>query len=252
MLTPQKRTKLLNAVKAYSKRYLDGRIKELDESGTRLMINAFLSDVLGYEPIEEIKTEYMIRGTYADYVLQVKGVRYFLVEVKSLSLSLSDKHLRQTINYGANEGIEWALLTNGKSFDFYKILFNKPIEWRKVFTFDFSDQAHIKASIDHLQYLHRDLVVNKGLSKLWNKSLALEPSVLAGLLYSPTVTSYITRQLSAKYNSKFLPDEIEGAITRLICSPVDKTMVKKEPVKRRKVESPTIAPMPENIVQSAQ
>jgi hypothetical protein len=34
--------------------------------------------------------------------------------VKALSFDLSEKHLRQTINYGANEGIEFALLTNGK------------------------------------------------------------------------------------------------------------------------------------------
>ena len=64
------------------------------------MINSFLTDVLGYIPIEEVKTEYMIRGIYADYVIQTKGTRNFLVEVKALSLTLSDKHLRQAINYG--------------------------------------------------------------------------------------------------------------------------------------------------------
>jgi len=76
----------------------------------------------------------MIKGTYADYVIQIKGVRYFLVEVKSLSLELSEKHLRQAINYGANEGIEWALLTNGRQFELYRVLFNKPIEGKKVFS----------------------------------------------------------------------------------------------------------------------
>src|ERR1700742_440601 len=123
MLTSSKRAKMLNALKAYKKKFLDKNLTELDESGTRLMINSFLSDVLGYLPIEEIKTEYMIKGTYADYVIQINGVQHFLVEVKALSLQLSEKHLRQTINYGANEGVEWALLTNGRQFDFYKILF---------------------------------------------------------------------------------------------------------------------------------
>src|ERR1043166_409601 len=110
MLTPAKQSKLLFALKAYKKKFLDRDLAELDESGTRLMINAFLTDVLGFEPIEEIKTEYMIKGTYADYVVQLKGTRHFLVEVKALSFNLSEAHLRQAINYGANEGIEWAVL----------------------------------------------------------------------------------------------------------------------------------------------
>jgi hypothetical protein len=94
MLTASKKSKLQVALKAYSKKYLHGKMTELDESGTRLMINTFLTDVLGFVPIEEVKTEYMIRGTYADYVVQTKGERQFLVEVKALSFNLSDKHLR--------------------------------------------------------------------------------------------------------------------------------------------------------------
>lgn len=86
----------------------------------------------------------MIRGTYADYVIQTKGVRHFLVEVKSLSLTLSAKHLRQTINYGANEGIEWALLTNGKQFDFYKIFFQNQLKLDLLFSFDLCDAANLK------------------------------------------------------------------------------------------------------------
>ena len=91
MLTTGKKTKLLIALKTYAKKYLHGKLVDLDESGTRLMINSFLTDVLCFAPIEEVKTEYMIRGTYADYVVQLKGKRHFLVEVKALSLTLSSK-----------------------------------------------------------------------------------------------------------------------------------------------------------------
>src|SRR5687768_4751546 len=195
MLTPTKKTKLLDSLKKYSKKYLHGKLTELDESGTRLMINAFLSDVLGFEPIEEIKTEYMIKGTYADYVVQLKGTRHFLVEVKALSLNLSEAHLRQAINYGANEGIEWALLTNGKCFEFYRILFNKPIESRKVFTIDFSDPAQLKKSVEVVQFLHKDSVSSKGLDMLWNKCIALDPANVAGFLYTDNVVNFIKKSL---------------------------------------------------------
>jgi len=94
MLSPTKKVKLISALKYYKKEYLDKGYAELDESATRLMINHFLTDVLGYKMIEEIKTEYMIRGAYADYVIQIHGNRHVLVEVKGYSLELSGKHLR--------------------------------------------------------------------------------------------------------------------------------------------------------------
>jgi hypothetical protein len=234
MLTTSKKTKLHSAIKAYSKKYLNSKVTELDESGTRLMINSFLTEVLNYLPIDEVKTEYMIRGTYADYVIQTKGIRHFLVEVKALSFSLSDKHLRQAINYGANEGIEWALLTNGRCFEFYKILFNKPIESRKVFSFDLSDPEHIKGCIEILQYIHKDSIDNKGLQSLWNKTCALDPNNVAGLLYATPVTNFIKRTLKAKFRSKFSDEEIQASISRIIHEPMNLENVKPAKAKRER------------------
>jgi hypothetical protein len=247
MLTTGKKTKLHNELKAYNKKYLHGKMTELDESGTRLMINTFLTDVLGFIPIEEVKTEYMIRGTYADYVIQTKGVRQFLVEVKALSFVLSDKHLRQAINYGANEGIEWALLTNGKCFEFYKILFNKPIESRKVFSFDLSDTSQLKSCVEVLQYIHKDSITNKGLTLLWNKTCALDPLNVAGLLFATPVTNFIKRALKNKFKSKFSDDEIQASINRIIHEPIPlenikhakATKTKKKNVKE-KTSEPTL------------
>lgn len=226
MLTPSKKTALLNNLKAYSKKYLHGKFSELDESGTRLMINDFLTNVLGYVPIEEVKTEFMIKGTYADYVIQMKGKREFLVEVKSLSLTLSEKHLRQAVNYGANEGIDWALLTNGSQFDLYKILFTKPIDAKKVFSLDISDLGVLKNAVEYVQYLHRDSVLNKGLNLLWNKNCALDPHNIAGLLYTPSVVNTIRKALTEKFKVKFDESEIQSAYTRIITEPLDFSKVK--------------------------
>lgn len=216
MLTKNKKNKLFLSLKQYHKQFLNNNIKELDESGTRLMVNSFLTDVLGYAPIEEVKTEYMIRGTYADYVIQLQGERHFLVEVKALSFNLSDKHLRQATNYGANEGIEWALLTNGKTFDFYKILFNKPIESKRVFSIDLSDINRLKLCIETIQYLHKDSISNKGLDLLWNKCLALDPTNVAGLFYAQPVLNFIKRSLKKKFKTKFSDDEVENSINRIL------------------------------------
>lgn len=234
MLTKSKQRKLLVALKAYHKQYLKKLSPELDESGTRLMVNSFLTDVLGYTPIEEVKTEYMIRGTYADYVLQLKGIRHFLVEVKSLGINLSEKHLRQAINYGANEGIEWALLTDGRQFEFYKILFEKPIKEIQVFSIDLADYSKLKSNLEHLQYIHKLSVAGKGLNLLWDKCVALAPTTIAGLLQNKPVISFLRRSLKKKFKHKFSDNEVLNALNCVVGQSIDANDVKQVSVRSRK------------------
>lgn len=226
MLSSSKLQKLILAIKFYRKQYLDGRTTELDESGTRLMINSFLADVLGYKPLDEIKTEYMIKGTYADYVIQVDKTRHFLVEVKALSFDLSEKHLRQTINYGANEGIEYALLTNGKVFQFYKILFEKPISSRLIFSADISDNTAIKNTADYLQHLHRESVIKNKFKPLWNKCEATDPYNVAGIICSATVLNAIKKLIKQKYNEKCGEEAILNAVHKIIQDKMDPAFIK--------------------------
>ena len=226
MLTLLKQQKLLSSLKAYHKEFLNGGLKELDESGTRLMINRFLSDVLGYKQIEEIRTEYMIKGTYADYLIQVDKTRHFLVEVKALSFELSEKHLRQTINYGANEGIEYAMLTNGKSFEFYKILFEKPISSRLIFAVDLSDAAALKNAANYLQYLYKDSVVKNSFEPLWNKCEATNPYNIAGIICSDIVLKCIKKLIKNKYNEKCSDDAILSAVHKIVTDKMNPDLIR--------------------------
>jgi len=226
MLTSSKKKKLLGNLKAFQKKYFGKKLGELDESGTRLLVNDLLCMVLGFIPIEEIKTEYMIRGTYADYMVAIKGNRHFLVEVKSLGLNLSDKHLRQVIEYGANEGVDWAVLTNGREVQLYRIVFDKPIDSKLIFKVNVEDKASLKDAVEKLQHLHRDSVTKKGLDLLWNRFTALETYTIAGLLYDNSVLNFLRRSLKRKFKNKFEKDEIKDALTQVICLEVDMDRVK--------------------------
>lgn len=228
MITSGKAEKMLSALKDYKKRYLTKDLSDLDESGTRIMINTFLTSILGYQELEEIKTEYMIKGTYADYIVQIGGKQYFLVEVKAYSIDLSDKHLRQATNYGANEGIEWAILTNGRQFQLHKILFEKPIAEKLVFEIDFTDENYnVKETLELLKYLHRDAVVKKSLEDLWSRISALDPLTIAGFLFSPQVVAFLKKELKRKYDTKFDESEIIEALHEVVCEeiPADKLKI---------------------------
>jgi hypothetical protein len=241
MISSSKSEKMLLALKDYKKRYLTKNLSDLDESGTRIMINTFLTTILGYQELEEIKTEFMIKGTYADYIVQTGGKRHFLVEVKAFSIDLSDKHLRQAVNYGANEGIEWAVLTNGRHFQFYKILFEKPITEKLVLEVDFSsEEYHVKDALPLLTYFHKDAIVKDSLDSLWARYAALEPVGLAGLLFSPHVVTFLKKELRAKYDTKFEDEDILEALTEVVCAeiPLEKLKIPKfkSPKKKTRVK----------------
>ncbi len=238
MLNTSKLQKLTQSVKDYKKQFLDKPLGDLDESGTRLLINHFLTEMLGYKTLEEVKTEYMIKGTYADYVIQLSGKRHFLVEVKALSLNLSDKHLRQSINYGANEGIDWVVLTNGKCFELYRVIFEKPISNELIFSIDLSDASNLKSNVEHLQFLHKESVQKNGLEELWKRHSALSPKSLAKFIYSKEIIKFLQKELKKKHNAKFEEEHIENAVKRIASENIlieeFKTIQKKE---RKKKES---------------
>ncbi len=234
MLTKSKQRQLLSSLKIYYRQYLKKVNPELDESGTRLMINSFLTEVLGFAPIEEVKTEYMIRGAYADYVVQLKDKRHIVVEVKKLGIELSEKNLRQVRQYCADEGIDFALLTNGKQFSFYKIHFEKPIRETNLFSIDLSDLSKLKENVETIQYLHKISVADKGLDLLWHKCVALDPKTVAGLLHNTPVINFLKRALKKKYKHKFTDEEVITSLNRVIYEPIQLEDVKQRTVRSKK------------------
>jgi hypothetical protein len=252
MLTEAKKQKLIENIKLYIKKFLSGSITDLDESGTRIMINHFLTDVLGYTALEEVRTEYMIKGTYADYMIQINGKRHFLVEVKAFSLNINESHLRQAVNYGANEGVEWALLTNGKQFDFYKIIFEKPIQHKKVFAVDLTDSSSLKAAYDIIEYLAKDSLNKGGLDALWNKAQAMTPTSISKQLLCPEVVAIVRKNVNKAYEMKFTDQQIQDTILKVIAEKIDLSGFK-VPKLVKKENTPKKSPPPEtNIITSVE
>jgi hypothetical protein len=83
--------------------------------------------MLGYEKYVEVSTEFAVKGTYVDLAVKVGKEVYFLVEAKAIGVELKDIHVRQAVDYGANQGVEWAVVTNGAVWRIYRIEFKKPI-----------------------------------------------------------------------------------------------------------------------------
>jgi len=208
-------------LKEYRKRYMKKIYNDLDESATRLMVNSLLTEVLGYKELDEIKTEYRIRGEYADYVIQLARKKHFVVEVKSIQLDLTEKHLRQSVNYAANEGIDWIILTNGKQIELYKVLFEKPINSRKIFDFDISNKEDFKKMSEFLVYITRKSVEKNELADFWKRFEALEAVQLSKNLYDTEVVKFLKKVLKKKTNLSFNEEDILESIHKIITTKID-------------------------------
>ncbi len=102
--------------------------RDVSEADTVTVINDILADVCGYDKYHQVTSQYAIRGTFVDLAVMVDDDIRFLIEVKAIGIDLKDIHVKQAIDYAANQGIEWVVLTNGAVWRVYKVHFGQPIE----------------------------------------------------------------------------------------------------------------------------
>lgn len=110
--------------------------RDVSEADTVTLVKDVLAYVFGYDKYEELTSEQQIRGTYCDLAVKIEGKIRYLIEVKAAGIELNDSHLRQALNYGANQGIEWIVLTNSINWRLYRIKFGQPIDFEEVSSFN--------------------------------------------------------------------------------------------------------------------
>ncbi|WP_210297550.1 type I restriction enzyme HsdR N-terminal domain-containing protein [Bradyrhizobium sp. 2S1] len=123
-------------LKKYQKVLAAAKQRDIGEADTVTIITDFLSDALGYDKYKEVSSEHAIRGTYVDRVVTVDSKKRFLIEAKAIGVELKDAHVKQAIDYAANEGVSWVVLSNGAMWRLYNLRFGKPIEKTLVFEID--------------------------------------------------------------------------------------------------------------------
>ncbi len=198
------------------------------------MVNWFLTDVLGYEELKEIRTEYQTRGGYADYVVQFDRKEQFIVEVKSIEIDLNERHLSQSRAYAADEGIDWVLLFNGRQIQLYRVLFEKPIETIEVFSHDLSDAKDLRKAAEDIASLAKRSIKGGDLESLWRKSEALSPQNLVKLLNDEQISKYLRRSLRKKTGIYFDLREISEALHEAITEAREDELKEKKRKSRKK------------------
>jgi hypothetical protein len=188
--------RLVAGIKQYQPILASARSRDVNEADTVTIVKDMLADVFGYDKYSEVTSEHCIRGNYCDLALKVDGLLATLIEVKAVGLELKDQHVRQVIDYAANQGAEWVLLTNGVSWRVYHVVFSKPIDHEVVIEINFL--AVSSRSAEHLEQLY--LWCKEG----WTRSVlgdyhtqrqALSKFFLGAVVLTDPVLEVIRREL---------------------------------------------------------
>jgi predicted type IV restriction endonuclease len=232
--------RIAGSLKAFQGVLTQQKAKDVSEADTVTIVKDLLSDIFGYDKYAELTSEHSIRGTYCDLAVKFGTKLAFLIEVKAIGISLKDSHIKQAIDYAANQGCEWVILTNGIEWHLYHVLFRKPIDKEEIAHFNLLEvSTRSEADLDKLYLVTREGFTKNALAEYRDRKEATSRFMLAAiLLSSESVKSAIRREI--RRVSEILVDEAS----------IDK-MLREEVLKRETIEGEAAVSAARRVAKSA-
>lgn len=203
--------RVTKSLKSYQSITDSQRKRDVSEADTVTVVKDILADVFGYDKYAELTSEHQIRGTFCDLAIRVDGKLRFLIEVKAAALDLNDNHLRQAMNYGASQGVEWLALTNGIDWQLHKVIFGQPIDREEVARFNLHSVSATRQDDLQLMFLlAREGMVSDAINSFHQRSQLLNRFTVAQLLLSESVSRVLRRDLRRLFPElKATPEQIQ-------------------------------------------
>jgi hypothetical protein len=210
--------RLSKQIGVFQKYLRDAKDRDVNESDTVTIVTDMLANLFGFDKYTDLTTEQAIRGTYCDLAVKVDGAVQYLIEVKAVGLELKETHLRQAINYGANQGVQWVVLTNGVRWKAYGIKFEKPIDCELVFEIDFLEISHRNSGdLDLLYLLCKEGLSKEAIKTYHDRAQTVNRFVVAAIIQSEPVVSTIRRELKRLApDSKVEIEEVEQILPEVL------------------------------------
>jgi predicted type IV restriction endonuclease len=172
------------------------KTRDVNESDTSMIVSDMLAEIFGFDKYHEITRELCIRGTYCDLATKVDGKVQMIVEVKAIGIELKDQHTKQAVDYAANQGIEWVVVTNGVTWKVYRVVFAQPIDQELVLEIDMLGlNPRRDQDLGNLYLVTRDAITKSALDAYHDHLQATNKFFLAAAILSDPVLEVIRREL---------------------------------------------------------
>jgi hypothetical protein len=183
--------RIVAGIKRFQPVLSDARSRDVGESDTVTIVKDMLAEVFGYDKYAELTSEYSIRGTYCDLATKIDGTLQALIEV-----DLKDAHVKQAVDYAANQGVDWVLLTNGVHWRVYHVVFAKPIDHELIVDIDFCALNHrAQSDIETLYLWCKEGWQRSMLGEYRDQRQALSRFFVGAILLTEPVLSVVRREL---------------------------------------------------------
>lgn len=188
--------RLVAGIKRYQPILAAAKARDVGEADTVTIIKDMLADVFGYDKYSDVTSEHSIRGTFCDLAIKIDNQLQTLIEVKAIGIDLKDQHVKQAIDYAANQGVDWVLLTNGITWRVYHLIFAKPIDQELVLEIDFCAlSSRTEGDIELLYLWCKEGWQRSVLGEYHTQKQALSRFFVGAILQSDTVLDVIRREL---------------------------------------------------------
>ncbi len=206
--------RIVAGIKRFQPILASAKTRDVGESDTVTIINDMLAEIFGYDKFLEITSEYAIRGTYCDLAIKLEGKLEMLIEVKAIGLDLKEQHVKQAVDYAANQGVDWVVLTNGVSWRVYKVIFGKPIGQELVIELEICNLSPKSTKdVESLFLFCKEGWIKSVLGEYHTQKQTLSRFFLGAMILTDPVLQVLRRQL--KLMSPDVRVEIEEIKTAL-------------------------------------
>jgi hypothetical protein len=206
------RERLKVGIRKFSKPLADFIARDVNEADTRFLVTDFLCEALGYDKFSDLTAEFAIKGDFADFGLRVDKQLVALIEVKRVTTKLVERHLHQVQQYGANEGLEWLMLTNGAQWQVYHLDSTLPITVELVFEADLLGPDQPARKADRLFPITREGMKHGVIDEVWRAKRATAPRAIAKVLTSPAVVTAVRKELRRQTDYSATDEEVLGLV----------------------------------------
>lgn len=208
--------RLVAGLKQFQPIVESAKTRDVNESDTVVLLTGIISDILGFDKYTDITTELSIRGTYCDLALRIDGKFKLLLEAKAIGLELKEAHIKQAVDYAANKGIEWVILSNGVNWKVFKVIFSKPINHILVLDINFLQLSHrSKDDLEILFLLTKEAIAKDSLEEFYSQKQATNKFILGNLLTQENIINSLKKELRTVYpDIKVGNDEILGVLIK--------------------------------------